>query len=238
MASTSGEQFQAGDDTESKTANVVNRMLRDWLSLPDEFKSSITNWVNQTAKLTSGQIAGGKLSPVLTVAEFQAISSPVEGQEVVVAVDSSTRWRFKYDALSASSYKWAFAGGNPLIAVVDTVGSETTTSIPFVALATAGPSVALALPGDYIVELGSYIDSGGANEGWHSFDIGASAASADDAILVGSGAAAGARGSASRKLVKSGLSAVTLTSKYKSANGGSVGFWKRWISATPIRVSQ
>lgn len=53
-------------------------------------------------------------SPAPTVTSLPA--SPVDGDEVVYTAEATNgiRWRFKYRAASASSYKWEFVGGAPL----------------------------------------------------------------------------------------------------------------------------
>lgn len=79
-------------------------------------------------------------------------ASPVDGQEAVL-VDSLTaptyQWRFRYNAGSASTFKWEFVGGAPAYAAVET--SETTASGTAVDLATVGPTITVPRAGDYLL---------------------------------------------------------------------------------------
>lgn len=63
-------------------------------------------------------------------------------------VDSiGTRWQFQYNAASGSAYKWEFLGGSPAEHRLPAI--ESTTNNSFADLATTGPIVTLARPGDY-----------------------------------------------------------------------------------------
>lgn len=78
--------------------------------------------------------------------------SPVNGQEIYyqdasMATDGVV-WHLRYNASSASAYKWEFVGGPPLRASVDT-DQTFTAGATFVDAATVGPQVTLPLAGDY-----------------------------------------------------------------------------------------
>jgi hypothetical protein len=147
-------------------------------------------------------------------------------------------WLFQY---YSSISKWLFIGGSPAYAEVATAESPGSANA-YVALTTAGPSIAVPRAGDYFVEIGVTIAETGNTtlEGYMSYDIGATAAvDADAASGVGGVANQfGAPGqSYERRRKKTGLSAsTTLTSKYKS---GSVNasFKNRWMAVTPIAVT-
>lgn len=160
-------------------------------------------------------------------------TTPNDGDIVYYVADDTNGivWAFRYRSASGSSYKWEFIGGPPLEAEVAT--EESTTSTSYAALATAGPAVALPLAGDYFVSHG-YTGRTDAVVGAHmSYDIGGVGAADADSIVQDT---AGTNVSVSRLKRKTGLTAVTLTCKYRIA-GASTGRWgKRWIAATPIRV--
>lgn len=162
-------------------------------------------------------------------------SNPVDGQEFTL-VDSLSAptyaWRLRYIA-AKSSNKWQFVGGSPLEAEVAT--GETTTEASYSALSTAGPSVAVPVAGDYFVEHG-FTSYSTAKPNWMSYDIGGTGAVDADAVEGGLDSVADAAGSFARRKKKSGLTAVTLTAKYKASSGNTVGFKNRWISIIPIAI--
>ena len=161
--------------------------------------------------------------------------SPVDGQEVILT-DSLTaptyRWRLQYES---STSKWWFLGGTPLIVEVAT--NEGTSSGTYTALATAGPSIALPVAGDYDVEIGFAAQGSSGGRGAMSFDIGGTGAVDADAcfggISVGGG---GNAGSFARTRRLTGLTAVTLTAKYRTVDSSSPNFERRWMRVTPVKV--
>jgi hypothetical protein len=164
--------------------------------------------------------------------------SPVDGQECYFVADPANGilWHLRYNAGSASAYKWEVVGGSPLYAEVP--AQESTASASFVALTTAGPSIALPLAGDYDVEQGALVVNQTSNGNQTmSYDIGGTAATDADGMFYQSNAQATnnlfAREMRARR--KTGLSAVTLTSKYKSGNGTAI-FQDRWMRVRPVRV--
>jgi hypothetical protein len=95
---------------------------------------------------------------VLTVAQFAALVSP-EGtkgtlapDEVYLEVDSTNgiQWHLAYES-GETTYKWRYIGGPPMVSEVTT--AEATSATTYVALTTAGPSVAIPRSGDYDVHL-------------------------------------------------------------------------------------
>lgn len=161
-------------------------------------------------------------------------ASPVDGDIHVYPADTTNgvMWMFMY---RAAVNDWEFIGGAPLYAEVAT--SETTASTTYAALATAGPSIALPFVGDWMVETGAQgFNSTGAQDVRMSYDIGGTGAVDADAtyIVGGGGYVAATRGNAIRKRRKAGLTAVTLTAKYKTG-GGTATFQDRWMAVTPVR---
>jgi len=167
--------------------------------------------------------------------------SPVDGQEVYLQVDATNgiNWHLRYRAGSASAYKWEFVGGPPILSSVTAM--ETSTGITtYGALTTAGPSVALPRAGDYIVDIGcAYGSDATGTFAYMSYDIGATGAVDADSITTGGMWVSGLNVvlSASRSALKTGLTAVTLTSKYKRSTGGTVTIGARWMRVQPVRLS-
>lgn len=167
--------------------------------------------------------------------------SPSDGDEAIL-VDSTTaptyQWRFRYNAGSASSNKWEFIGGVPASDEVTT--SQTTTSTTYTNLATTGPSVVLPLAGNYLVSIGTYaLNSNTNNSSRMSYAIGATAASDNDCIIMdytNNAVAANEAGNLFRVRLKAGLTAVTLTAKYR-VTAGTGTFSNRFMSVTPVAVA-
>lgn len=130
--------------------------------------------------------------------------------------------------------KWLYVGGAPIVAEV--VAAETTASGAYVALATAGPSVALPAAGDYDVMIGAGASNTVAAEAWMSYDIGGTAAvDADKAAYTERVAGIQKAVAVSRLRRKVGLGAVTLTAKYRV--GGGTGQWQeRFMVVWPVRL--
>ena len=163
--------------------------------------------------------------------------SPVDGQETIL-VDSTSAptyaWRLRYNSTLA---KWEFIGGRPAFAEV--VTPETTASTTYAALTTAGPSIVLPVAGDYLIEIGFRLSSNTTSTlSIMSYDIGATGAVDADATQAAVGTGGGTPNNvatAMRPRVKTGLTAVTLTAKYKTAGtAGTNGFADRWMRVTPV----
>ncbi len=194
------------------------------------------------APLDSGSkvpLANLPIIPVVTALP----GSPTDGQEVIL-VDSLTvptyAWRFRYLASITDANKWLYCGGEP--AFVEVGAQESTTSVTYVALTTAGPVFAIPRAGVYDVEIGflAYKPSGNGSIIVMSYDIGGTAASDNDSAQATNGtmvvSGTEVRSSNVRPRRKT-LTAVTLTSKYRSANTEQAGFASRWMRVTPVRIS-
>jgi hypothetical protein len=159
--------------------------------------------------------------------------SPLNDQEYIL-VDSLTaptyQWLFRYLAAKASN-RWLFIGGARAYAEVQT--AEVTAATVYSALATPGPSLAVPVAGDYIVEHG-FISTGN-KPNYMSYDIGATAAVDADRVETALAGIIDGTGTASRIRRKS-LGAVTLTAKYAGYGGQNAGFKSRWIAITPVAV--
>ena len=180
-------------------------------------------------------------------------SSPTDGQEVFYQsttagtgggasnsmADVGAVWHLRYRSASASAYKWESVGGprlNHSVQDGDVFSGESTSSATYVALTTAGPRITLPLAGDYEISLGftGYGGTAGAVSTM-SYDIGGTGAVDADACQIYQSTAVNIVTVPSRVRVKTGLTAVTLTAKYKSSSG-TANYWNRTMSVAPIRV--
>jgi hypothetical protein len=165
---------------------------------------------------------------------------PFDGFEVFYAADATNGviWHLRYRS-GGGTHKWEYVGGPPLYSLVTT--QESTTSSSYGALATAGPSVTLPLAGDYMVTISGKIQTAptvpaSPSSAIMSYDIGATGAVDADNINVYA-TTTNAEANVSRTARKSGLTAVTLTAKYKLAvNAGTGYFQDRTMIVTPVRV--
>jgi hypothetical protein len=76
---------------------------------------------------------------------------PQDGDEWIFPADATAgvMWRFRYNAVSASAYKWEFVGGADWISTI--VGNETSTvRATWFDLATVGPRIFVPRAGDYL----------------------------------------------------------------------------------------
>ena len=164
-------------------------------------------------------------------------ATPSDGQLFGLVVDAAKGivWQFRYNAGSASPYKWEFTGGPSLTSEI--ASNETTNSGSYAALSTPGPALALPRAGDYEISIGATVARwvSSATEGWMSYDVGGTAAADADAIQLATPDADAA--SIFRTRTKTGLGAVTLTAKYRSVTGDSIAFRDRYLAVRPIRIS-
>lgn len=165
-------------------------------------------------------------------------ASPADAELFTYVADGTNGvlWTFRYYLTGAY---WAFVGGPPLFSEIAT--AETTTSTTYAALTTPGPSIVLPFAADYDVTVSAAIyGPSGAAAGFYgsmSYDIGGTGAADADAIFngnwvnLGTGIAAGVYGT--RR--KTGLTAVTLTAKYKTNSGTTTQFQNRRLAVLPVK---
>lgn len=146
-------------------------------------------------------------------------------------------WELVYTG--SGELPWSKIGGRPLWSEV--VTNESRENTAYGDLTTVGPSVDLPLKGDYDIDLGAKAAAvgGSAHSIFMSYAIGAAAAAdADALVLAGNVYAFNTTDmpSTMRSRRKTGLTAVKLTAKYRTAAPGG-GFWEhRWMRADPVRV--
>ena len=163
--------------------------------------------------------------------------SPVDGQEYILVDNNSNptySWRFRYVAAKTTN-KWVFLGGVPIDVTVET--EEATTSVTYVALATAGPSIVVPVAGVYDVIVQQHSRGSGASIGGiMSYDIGGTAASDVDSAGGTSGATAANQWTDVAMTRRKTLTAVTLTAKYRVNVAGTANFSRRTLSLRPVAV--
>lgn len=165
--------------------------------------------------------------------------SAEDGDEVRYLADASSGnvWHFRYRANAPSIYRWEFTGGSPLYDSIETREARSTNS--YGDLATVGPTISIALPGEYLVSHGSEIMVGGSalTHGLMSYDVvGTSASDSWSISYVNS--TVFHRGALMRTYLHGIAQAGDLVAKYKSSTANSVHFTYRWMSVTPIRVGR
>jgi hypothetical protein len=166
--------------------------------------------------------------------------APIDGQEVYYVADEANGviWHLRYNAGSASAYKWEFVGGSDLYAEIQT--GEGTSATTFADLATVGPSITVPLAGDYQIGVSARINLGGvAAYGRMSFAVGATAAAVNDCAEATSiNATTGlydyqSAFQTTRKLAVPAAAAIV--AKY-NAGGASATFQNRRLVVSPVRV--
>jgi hypothetical protein len=97
----------------------------------------------------SPAVAGATVIPLVTTLP----ASPFDGQEVDLTdslLTPSWVWRFRYVA-AAPTNKWKFVGGPPVFSSIETIEAVSTTGA-WADTPTVGPTITLALAGDYYLE--------------------------------------------------------------------------------------
>lgn len=148
-------------------------------------------------------------------------TNPGDGDEFVLVADAANGvlWHLKYNAGSASAYKWEYVGGTPLHHAIDT--DETTGSTTYADLATVGPTLTVSHSGEYLVR---YQARPHFNGGW----TGSGNQIAYASISIAGVAAVDA----------DALGGVTIdtTGEYDSFAGGFVREMKRTLAATNVAI--
>jgi hypothetical protein len=174
---------------------------------------------------------------VLTVAQFSALTGlegtkgSVAPDEVYLEVDATNgiQWHFGFES-GEVTYKWRFLGGPPMFSEVAT--AEATASTGYVALGTAGPSIAIPRSGDYDVAVGCRgTNTNSATSDIMSYDIGGTGA-----VDADCGQCTIPGNTAFKPRRKTGLTPVTLTAKYRVSLANTGTFDGRIMSVRPVRV--
>jgi hypothetical protein len=172
------------------------------------------------------------ISPRALKATFPA--STIDGAEFTYQPVEGIAWRFRYNASSASSYKWEFVGGPAWVKEVAT--SENTASAAAVDLATVGPTFASVLPaGEYIVRAYCVIANAtaAATRGVLTLDNNG----ADTTLTQGTLATTNYYLALADETVATIAASTTVKLQYSSTAASSVAFLNRRLSMTPIRCT-
>lgn len=167
-------------------------------------------------------------------------ANPVDGQEAVL-VDSITsptyQWRFRYNVQSTSPYKWEFIGGSAWC--VAPGPGITTGSGSYIQVDGTTPSITLSRAGDYLFTYGARPTApDGASAGMFLFDDGVEAAGVTEISLYNSGAGGTIYGGLSYSVRVNGIGAGSVMDlRYKSYFSQVVGFYSRYMTCQPVRVS-
>lgn len=159
--------------------------------------------------------------------------APTDGQ-VWVYEDAANHVRWLMVYRLADNF-WYFVGGAPLVSEITT--SETSASAAYTNLATVGPAIALPFAGDYDVIIGFNAIASVYEGLYMSYAIGGTGAGDIDAAIVEISNATTWQASVVRHRRKTGLTAVTLTAKYKAILSAGALFQNRFISVTPVRLN-
>jgi hypothetical protein len=133
-------------------------------------------------------------------------ATPIDGQLWAMSPVAGTVWVFRYNAGSASAYKWEFVGGPALESEVAT--GEGTSNNFYGTLTTAGPTLTAPRAGDYLVTFGATIEAA-LTGGWRGM-MSFSASDPDAVYASGPGSAGGgAEGAGVSRTVKRTVAAGT-----------------------------
>ena len=158
---------------------------------------------------------------------------PQFGDQVVYAADATNGvyWLLQYDA--SGTYPWKFIGGAPLQSDL----AASTTAAAGAAAAGGSPSVAIALPGNYVTRYGCLATPGAVVAGHYCAiqPAFAGAVISGDHELGFSGVGSYFPMAGERAVTFASAGTLSLFYRSDTAAGTST-FIRRYISATPVRV--
>lgn len=165
--------------------------------------------------------------------------SPVDGQFWLLPADAANgvNWLFRYNAGSASAYKWEFAGG-PEAVVLGGALDTTTTAYPTFVLGTHTPVFTLPRAGDYIVELTCEGNNNVAGQGLMICPSAIGVANVDVNITYATSTSAGNVVSLARRSRLNALAASAQMTVYFCAfSSGTATIERVVLCVSPVRVS-
>jgi hypothetical protein len=164
--------------------------------------------------------------------------SPVDGQHIIYVADATNGvlWPLRYNAGSASAYKWEFVGGSPLTAEVAT--TENTASTTYADLTTVGPQVTIPLAGDYLITGG--IIAGPTTSVFlaaiAAVKLGAAATSDNDRLAQAAFSTANNSSAGGSTLRRNALAAAAVLKMQYRVTAGTGFFGGRYLAVVPVRV--
>jgi hypothetical protein len=167
-------------------------------------------------------------------------ANPADSDEVDFVADTANGvlWRLKYNAASASAYKWEFVGGTPLYAAVEPA-QVSAAGTGWQDFTTVGPSLTLPLNGDYDFEYGAAIGDTPQQRCLYGPKIGAATALDADAVQSAGGPTTGSNDASvsRRKRFTAQVAATVIKMQYRNAiSSTTASYEKRWLSIMPVRV--
>jgi hypothetical protein len=168
-------------------------------------------------------------------------ATPSDGQLWVypAAAASGVNWLFRYNAASASTYKWEFLGGPAIWAYLAADESSATVGA-WTDLTTVGPEIVCARAGDYLVSADANVYTSGVAATALYIGITSGAGSPADP-LISQGHEPGSTYLLSLVITQQALIGVsagaTARLRYFSGTAGTYHALKRKLSLTPIRVA-
>jgi hypothetical protein len=187
--------------------------------------------VSRDTQLALSAFPGVALSPPSYGTSFPL--TPADGQEHIL-VDSTTsptyQWRFRYNAGSASAFKWEYIGGRPAYQNVDT--AQTTSSGGFTDLATVGPSFVVPRAGEYLIRYSAMIFNSAVNINF----VGMMKNGGEQDRISFTSVAANAYGSMMSQKYDTFAAGDAIKLMY-AAGGGVSSFERRRLTVEPLRCS-
>lgn len=225
--------------TAERMQEIIDKTITDANIVADDLILTLSD----ATEINAGDVRGpqGDMGPAgSTSARVVALpGSPVDEQEISLDVGNGKLWHLKYNAGSASIYKWECMGASDLFA--EALADETTTSQVYTSTGFTAISLLAPYAGEYMVEVGGTIwnDAIGVNT-YMSFDIAGGGAADGDAIRFRQSNSAGnigiITGARCRpKTIVAAGSVVVMRYKHASASGTS-HFENRWMKLKPIRI--
>lgn len=231
----------SGDNRTGLATSILDLAVTDYVELVVRHFTGSDRVLATACHAEIAKIDGAVLSYVRVpvVAGYGTVlpAGPVDGQEYVL-VDSLTaptyQWRFRYNAGSASAYKWEFVGGAAKWGTVDT--SESTASTTAVDLATVGPAFTVPREGDYLCSWGS---DASCDLSGHAMAAVLCKAGVEQAVaaIVSQTAGSAYQWRVWREYRLDGVAAAAVLSVRYKASGGTGYFRRRDLSILPVRVA-
>jgi hypothetical protein len=204
--------------------------------------NNTTDAVASGGSIFTAEVYGGPTNPQpkITSSAFSSgpPTNPSDGDIWnATGVDTNgTMWQFRYNAASASVYKWEFIGGSKTGAILNTQESTTVLYPSLVDL--SGPQVIVARGGDYLVSYGSQIVNTTAGGGCLVIIRSTSVAANDNAIAYGTTAVVSQVSAIWKESALLGVVAGdAIKMSYAVTPSGIAYFDRRQIWVQPIRVS-
>jgi hypothetical protein len=183
-----------------------------------------------------------RLETVIEPTSLALPAAPVDGQVAYLALAGGGAWAFRWNAGSASAYKWEFCGGPPLYAD-QSAALNIASSTASVWVDDAGqPALTVPRAGEFVVQLGatfSVTSAGGAtltSDAWYTPPAG-SLTDAGMACTVVINQNVVMTGSRQRRIAFAVANSVLIHRSAIGTAAAAVSISSRYLALTPIRVA-